>query len=135
MPQTTKIITIGFNFFRFVSPTNFALALPLQRRSITNNFQRLLGRISNETYLKMDYFCRKFSKSPKTGKTPPPDPRLDSMTREWAKTLIPLKIFGWCKCLEILGQNESYTVQYILLLFCRKIVTAPLKGADIYRHF
>jgi len=36
MPQTTKITTIGFNFFRFIPPTHFALA-PASEPPITFN--------------------------------------------------------------------------------------------------
>jgi len=41
------------------------LILSTQRRTIMNKFRSLLGKISSETYLKMDYFG---SKSPKIAK-------------------------------------------------------------------
>jgi len=60
------------------------------RRTIMNKFRRFLFRISAKVYLKIDYFARlKSSKSPSAG-AQPPDPRLDSITRECAKTLFPL---------------------------------------------
>jgi len=37
-----------------------------------NKFRKFFGRISAETYLKMDYFGSKSQKSPST-RTPPPD--------------------------------------------------------------
>jgi len=42
--------------------------------------------------LKMDYFGSKSQKSPSVGS--PPNQSLDLMTRECAKTLLPLNIFG-----------------------------------------
>jgi len=57
------------------------------------------------------------SKSPKAGVSPP-DPRLDSMNRKCAKTLLPLNISGWCRCLEILEQNETL----LFYLFCPFLV-------------
>jgi len=57
-----------------------------------NKFRRLLGRISAETCLKMDYFCSKYQKSPSAEGV--------------CKTLIPLYISGWCRCLAILGKTK-----------------------------
>jgi len=72
-----------------------------------NKFLKFLGRFTAETCLKMDYFGSVSPKSPNAG-APPPDHRLDSMNRKCAKTLLLLNILSWCRCLEILGQNETY---------------------------
>jgi len=55
----------------------------------------------------MDYFVVNSQNHQMLG-TPPVDFHLDSMTRECAKTLLPLCIFGWCRrCLKFLRQNET----------------------------
>jgi len=72
-----------------------------------NTFVRFLFRISPKKGLKMDYFARKSSKSPTAGGFTP-NPRFDSMTREWAKTLLPLNIFGWCRCLAIFRAKRIF---------------------------
>jgi len=60
-----------------------------------NNEQisKVLFRNSAEICLKMDYFASKSTKFQSLG-DPPPDSRLDLMTRKCAKTLLPLNIFG-----------------------------------------
>jgi len=82
---------------------------------------------SAETCIKMDYFASKSTKSrTAVGST---DRCLDSMTRECAKTLLPLNIFEWCRCLAILEQNETYILCFLALHPpSSKIVTAPLRG-------
>jgi len=59
------------------------------------------------------------------------------MTRECGKTLIPLNIFGWCRCFAILGQNETYILCFLALPPpCPKTVSAPLrKLIDVTNKF
>jgi len=80
--------------------------IEVQRRTIMNKFRRFLGRISAETCLKMNYFGSISPKTPNAGSLLP-DARLDSMNKECAKTLLPLNISDWCRCLAILEQNET----------------------------
>jgi len=84
------------------------LRLSVQRRTMMNKFRRFLGRISVEACLKRITLVVSISpKSPNAGGSPP-DPRLESMNRESAKTLLPLNISaGRRRCLAILEQNET----------------------------
>jgi len=50
-----------------------------------------------------------FPKSLNAGGSPP-DSRLDSMNKECAKTLLPLNIFDWCRCLEFWGKKMYYFI-------------------------
>jgi len=75
----------------------------------------------------MDYFASKSPKSPTAGASPP-DPGLVLMNSECAKTLLPWNIFGWCRCLAILGQKETYILCFLALPPpYTKNVPAPLR--------
>jgi len=99
----------------------------VQRRTIMKKLRRFLFRISAETCLKMNYFA---SKTPQIADRwgSAPDPCLNSMTRECTNALLLLNIFGWCRCLAILGQNETYILCFLALPSpSTKNVPAPLK--------
>jgi len=85
----------------------------------------------------MDYFAGKSPKLPTAcGYTP--KSCLDSMTRKYAKTLLPLNMFGWYRCLAILGQIETYILCFLALsssLYKKKNRFRATKGADIYRRY
>jgi len=53
---------------------------------------------------KMDY-VGSISPNRQTLRSRSQTPFIDSMNRKCAKTLLPLNIFGWCRCLAIWGQN------------------------------
>jgi len=57
-----------------------------------------------------------------------PDPRLDSINREYANTILRLNISVWCRCLAILEQNETLLFYIFWSPSCTKIVFAPLGG-------
>jgi len=99
-------------------------------------FQNLIWKISSLAKRaawnmpKMDYFGNKFPKS-SNARGSPSDPRLDSMNGECAKTLLPLNISGWCRCLAILEKNENLLFFYFLapsLSINRFSTTEGLRG-------
>jgi len=89
--------------------------ISVQKRTIMNKFRMFLFRISAETCLKMDYFAGKSPKSSIVGGSIPWSPFRFNDYRECAKTLLPLNIFGWCSCLAILWQNETYILCFLPL--------------------
>jgi len=63
----------------------------IQRCTIRNTFERFLSRISEETYLKMDYFGSKSSKIASAGGSAPRSPLL---SRSPAETCPKMDYFG-----------------------------------------
>jgi len=63
--------------------------------------------------LKMDYFASKSSKSPTAG-TPPPDPILDSMTRECANDPTTIEQFWLMQMLGNFGAKCCTGITFIL---------------------
>jgi len=63
----------------------------------------------------------------------PPDPHLDLMNRDCPKTLLPLNIFGWCRWLAILEQNETLLFYIFWSPSLSKNRFSTTEGADIYR--
>jgi len=80
--------------------------------------------------LKMDCFGSISPKSPNAGGEPP-DPRLDSMNRECAKTLIH---FWLMQMLGNFGAKRNFIILYFLIPSLYKHRFCATEGADIYRR-
>jgi len=90
-----------------------------------NKFRRFLGRISAKTCLKMNYFGSKSQKFAKRWSLFPQASLPLRFPGAWPQTPIEIKwsdsvqnlttigINDWCRCLAILGKNETYILYFL----------------------